>query len=189
MGEARKEILERLSSKGRKTNLPSPWRSRRGLEHLQKQFSEALEKVKGEVYQASDFEEAINIFGEVISDLNAKKIIVADEAPLSQIDFSRRFPDLEWYTIGQTDGNLRDFCASADVGLTSGDVALAETGSVVVSSGPGRSRAVSLLPPVHIVILPASKLLPDIFTWTTNRRGDMPSQVVIVSGPSKTADI
>ena len=189
MDKARKEILERLSSKGRKTNLPSPWRSRRGLENLQDQFSEALEKVKGEVYRASDFEEAINILGEVISELNAKKIVVADEAPLSQIDFSRRFLDIEWHTIGQTDGNLRDFCASADVGITSADVALAETGSVVVSSGPGRSRAASLLPPVHIVILSASKLLPDIFTWTANRRGDMPSQVVIVSGPSKTADI
>lgn len=149
----------------------------------------ALENVKGEVRLASDLDAAINILGEVISDLNAKKIVVSDEEPFHDIDFSTRFPEVDWHIVGKSNGNLRDFCASADVGLTSAEVALAETGSVVVSSGPGRSRAASLLPPGHVVILPTSKLLPDIFVWTRKRGRDMPSQVVIISGPSKTADI
>jgi L-lactate dehydrogenase complex protein LldG len=186
---ARKEILDRLSSSGRKTNMPYPWRSKREYENLQEQFAKALKNVKGEVHHASGLDEAWNVLGEVLSELGARKIVVNDENPLNQVDLVNRFPDLEWYQVGKTDGNLRDFCASADVGLTSADVALAETGSVLVSAGPGRSRAGSLLPPVHIVILPISKLVPDIFTWTANREREMSSQVVLISGPSKTADI
>jgi len=189
MINARKEILKQLSSKSRKTKRPSPWRSRHESENLQKRFSLALENVKGEIYLASDLEEVLSILGDVLLELNAKKIVVSDEKPFRDIDFSARFPEVEWHVVGKSNGNLRDFCNSADVGITSADVALAETGSVVVSSGPGRSRAASLLSPVHIVILPNSKLLPDIFTWTANRGDDIPSQVVIISGPSKTADI
>ncbi len=189
MNRARKEILERLFSVKPQIKLPSPWKSRREFENLQEQFSKALENVKGEVHLVSDLDEVIKIIGEIITELNAKKIVVSDEAPLTDIHISNRFPEVEWYNIGESNRNLRDFCASADIGITSAEVALAETGSIVVSTGPGRSRAVSLLPPAHVVILPTSKLLPDIFTWTANRGGDIPSQVVIISGPSKTADI
>jgi L-lactate dehydrogenase complex protein LldG len=43
---------------------------------------------------------------------------------------------------------------------------------------------------VHIALLPASRLLTDIFAWQETRRGDdWPANLVLVSGPSKTADI
>jgi L-lactate dehydrogenase complex protein LldG len=75
------------------------------------------------------------------------------------------------------------------VGLTSAEAAFAETGSIVVSSGPTRSRMVSLLPPIHIALVPTSKLTADIFTWAATRQGDLPANTVFISGPSKTADI
>lgn len=95
----------------------------------------------------------------------------------------------DWHITGHTPGNLRAFCASADVGLTGAEAALAETGSVVVSSGPGKSRLASLLPPVHIAFVATSQLTADIFTWTAARQGQLPANVVLISGPSKSADI
>ena len=75
------------------------------------------------------------------------------------------------------------------------DAALAETGTVVVSSGPGRSRLTTLLPPVHLALAPTSSLTNDIFTlvktstWRAARGGEMPAAMTLISGPSKTADI
>ena len=69
------------------------------------------------------------------------------------------------------------------------DAALAETGSLVVTSGAGKSRMATLLPPVHIAMLPESCLHMDLFTWTAAREGPLPANLTLISGPSKTADI
>jgi len=189
MPKARDEILQRLSTQGSKSKLPAFWNSKNNFRDLSAQLGKALKRVKGEVHQAADLDEAWDILEKILDDLNAKKIVVADDDPTTQINLPSRFSGREWFLVGTSEGDLRAFCASADVGLTSADVALAETGSVILSAGPGQSRAGSLLPPVHIVLLPTSKLIPDIITWSANRQGDMPSQLVIISGPSKTADI
>ncbi|MEZ4767250.1 MAG: LUD domain-containing protein [Caldilineales bacterium] len=60
---------------------------------------------------------------------------------------------------------------------------------MLVTSGPGRSRLVPLLPPVHIALAPTSRLTSDLFTWTAQRGGDVPSNLTLITGPSKTADI
>jgi L-lactate dehydrogenase complex protein LldG len=92
-------------------------------------------------------------------------------------------------TSAKRDTDWKTACETADVGLTSAEAAFAETGSIVVSSGANTSRMVSLLPPVHIAMVPESKLTADIFTWTAARKGSLPANTVFVSGPSKTADI
>jgi L-lactate dehydrogenase complex protein LldG len=76
-------------------------------------------------------------------------------------------------------------------GLTGADAGLAESGSVVLSHGPGRPRLASLAPEVHIALLPASRMVrslahllaadPGLVTRTAN--------LVVITGPSRTADI
>ena len=85
--------------------------------------------------------------------------------------------------------------AEARVGLTGVDAALASTGSLVLMSGPGRYRAASLLPSVHIAVVTAGQIVPDLESWMAAQRADgleplrRPSNVVIITGPSRTADI
>ncbi len=85
--------------------------------------------------------------------------------------------------------------ASVRVGLTGADAALAATGSVILSSGPGKPRTVSLLPDVHIVVITAGQIVPNLETWAADRRAQglddfrQTSSVMIISGPSRTADI
>jgi L-lactate dehydrogenase complex protein LldG len=81
--------------------------------------------------------------------------------------------------------------ASADVGLTGCDAAIAETGSLVLFSGPGRSRAVSLLPPVHIAVVRRDLLcfaMAEVFASHAARFDDS-AACTIITGPSRTADI
>jgi L-lactate dehydrogenase complex protein LldG len=55
--------------------------------------------------------------------------------------------------------------ARCAVGITGADAALASTGSLVLHTGQGRGRLTSLLPPVHIALVPAGRLVWDLAHW------------------------
>ncbi len=81
--------------------------------------------------------------------------------------------------------------ARASVGITGALAGLADTGSIVLTSGPTRPRLASLLPPTHIGLLPVADLYPSLPDFLAAQpdvvhRG---SNVVIITGPSRTADI
>jgi L-lactate utilization protein LutC len=178
-----------LRKQARDVNPPSPWRSGRNFESLAGRFAEALTAAKGEVLQARDLEEALNCISDVLREIEARSAVANDHPILEAIAPPDRWPDVNWHVVGRTEGDARAFSAAADVGLSVADAALAETGTVVVSSGPGRSRLTGLLPPVHLVLVPTSCLTVDLFTWTAGRQRTLPSAVTLISGPSKTADI
>jgi len=77
----------------------------------------------------------------------------------------------------------------ADIGITDVDAGLAETGSIVLRSDAARSRGTFLVPPIHIAIVFADQILPDLLDYWTKFPGPPPTSLVFVSGPSKTADI
>lgn len=82
---------------------------------------------------------------------------------------------------------------SADIGISSTDFAIAETGSLAVRAQPGQERAISLVPPVHIAIVARDQIIPDLFDLfrelSTRELSLLPSNVTLISGPSKTGDI
>ena len=195
---ARAEILSRLAAQRRQADHPPARRSARSFADLRERFSQSLRAAKGEVRSAPDLAAGWCEVDAVLDEVGAESVVVNRESPVDSVDISRRWPDRRCYLAGGTDvGDLRAACAGADVGLSGAEAALAETGTVVVSSGVGRSRLVSLLPPVHVVMVPTSKLTVDLFTWTAGRGdrgglvggGTIPANIVLVSGPSKTADI
>jgi L-lactate dehydrogenase complex protein LldG len=85
--------------------------------------------------------------------------------------------------------------AEVDLGITYAHAALIDSGSLVVVAGPNTPRAVSLLPAVHLCLIPRSALLPDVSALpnilNTHRTpdGQLPSCLNLISGPSSTADI
>jgi L-lactate dehydrogenase complex protein LldG len=87
----------------------------------------------------------------------------------------------------------RERMLAADLGITSASFAIAETGSLVMTSRPGQERLASLLPPVHIAIVERAQILPDLFDLFAefHRAGydNLPSNVALITGPSKTGDI
>lgn len=78
------------------------------------------------------------------------------------------------------------------VGVTGAFAALAETGTLMLVSGPQTPASVSLLPETHIAFVPASRVLPYMEdAWDRARRayGQLPRSVNFISGPSRTGDI
>jgi len=77
------------------------------------------------------------------------------------------------------------------LGITGAEAAFAETGTIVVRSGPGQPRMASLVPLVHVAVLRRERIFRSASHWAADpsaRMGDG-SNVVFITGPSKTADI
>lgn len=87
-------------------------------------------------------------------------------------------------------GNTDD-PATADIGITGADYALAATGTLVMLASKENPRKYSLLPPVHIAVVDERKLLASVDELFTIVRmpADMTSSMVLITGPSRTADI
>ena len=81
--------------------------------------------------------------------------------------------------------------AAASAGLTDALGALADTGTLVVASGPARPRFASLLPPMHIALLPVARLYPDLPAFLAAHPDiiEVGSNVVLITGPSRSSDI
>lgn len=98
-------------------------------------------------------------------------------------------------TSPEEHGRLRAAAAAADFGLTGVDLALAETGSLVLRSGPGRPRSTSLLPAYHVAVFDRGALVEtlaqvSVFLEAWHAREDGLGGVInFITGPSRTADI
>ena len=77
--------------------------------------------------------------------------------------------------------------AHADVGISLAWGAVAETGSLILPSTG--TRAVQLLPPVHIIWVPAGRVFARLEDALLELRAELPAGVGLHSGPSKSADI
>ncbi len=86
---------------------------------------------------------------------------------------------------------LREICAIADIGITSADYALADTGTLVLLSTPCEARMISLLPPAHIAVVPRNRILTglDELLSVLPDPAAASSSMVLITGPSRTADI
>jgi len=83
---------------------------------------------------------------------------------------------------------ITDDLSRAEVGITTADFAVAETGTLVLGVGPGRARGVSLLPPLHVAVLPEDRIACTLFDLLPRLEG-LPSALSFITGPSRTADI
>ncbi|CAA7613175.1 conserved hypothetical protein [Candidatus Terasakiella magnetica] len=78
-----------------------------------------------------------------------------------------------------------------DAALTTAEAAIAQTGSLVLWPSADEPRLMSLLPPIHVALVAEETLadsLAEILT-AQNWAASMPTNAVLISGPSKTADI
>ena len=92
---------------------------------------------------------------------------------------------------------LRQSFIDADMGITGANVAIAETGSLVIVSNEGNGRLVSTLPPVHVAILGIEKIvatmedaLSALKVLSKSGTGQqLTTYISYITGPSRTADI
>lgn len=84
-----------------------------------------------------------------------------------------------------------EFFADIHAGFTDVRCGIAHTGTLMLFPTPNEPRSQSLVPPVHICLFDASKMYNTFHDAMHGEKmaDGMPTNVVLVSGPSKTADI
>jgi L-lactate dehydrogenase complex protein LldG len=138
------------------------------IQDLEARFREQFVYLKGEIIETSDQLRAF---------LGNFPAIATDGSELVR------------EAVGEATSALRN----CDIGVTGCDCLVARTGSIFVSTRSAGGRALSVLPPVHLVIARRDQLLPDLpaaFALLRQRYGHRwPSQLTLITGPSRTADI
>ena len=92
---------------------------------------------------------------------------------------------------GSSSPIAKDDLFKVDVGITGAQAGIAETGTLVLDSSVERNRLVSLVPPIHIAILDASKIFLTLGeTLAALHSGpEISPAITFITGPSRTADI
>jgi len=90
--------------------------------------------------------------------------------------------DLRWPDCGS------QAAAGAAVGVVRAVAAAAQTGTALLRADDNRGRAASLLPPACVLVIDAGTIVDTLGDYLRGT-GDLPSQLVAVTGPSRSADI
>lgn len=131
---------------------------------------------------ASDLRAAL---ADLVRAENVRKAVTWQTPDLQQLGVAALLAELGVELVSPLAG--KHALAECDLGITSADAALPETGTLLLRSTPDRPRAVSLLPRVHLAIVQPSVLQPDLGPALARVSGE--GYWVFVTGPSRTADI
>jgi L-lactate dehydrogenase complex protein LldG len=165
-------------------------------------FRRELTALFGSVHVTESRDEALAKARSILTDAGAEQVLTWDEAqlPLAGVHAALRQSGLEPLSSGvlaaaDRQARLLDLDA-VPACLTGADAAVAESGSFALVNGPGRGRLASLLPPLHVALLPAARIvrsLPEAMDLLMSHFGPAlfgeRSNLVFVTGPSRTADI
>ena len=154
-------------------------------------FKQNLEAVDGHCIVAHSKGEIAGALTQIISTLQktklrAQRIAISDAPELERL---MHMTDLEIEELGVAPSVSEIF--GFDVGITTAQAAIAETGTLVLDSARERHRLVSLVPPVHIAIVDAATIygsLGETLSMLQNGKELTPA-VTFITGPSRTADI
>ncbi len=191
--------------------------SAENIEALTGKFVEEAVLVGGLVHRAADAEEARNHLKGIIEKCEAKLVVRWDDPLLAELGLDdvmkkagvevitenlRILADAEegGYAPPEKIEEARAFVkqklAQADLGITGAQYAIAETGTLVLSAGEGRGRAVSALPPVHVAVVKTENLVSsmgELLPLASGSQGrDIPTMescLYFITGPSRTGDI
>lgn len=160
-----------------------PARSRQAHPDLVALFISNLEREFGTVTRVSDAGAVPEAIADYLAAQNLpSELLVAPHPELRAIPWHTR--PLLTLREGRADG-------SEQVSVQHAFAGIAETGTMMFPSGPGRPTTLNLLPDTEIAVLRADMIVgPYEDAWDMLRaQGPMPRNVMLITGPSRSADI
>jgi|TARA_B100001121_G_scaffold288419_2_gene286524 L-lactate dehydrogenase complex protein LldG len=155
-------------------------------------FRRAIESVHGEVHLCRETDWVDRLAG-LLRARGARNLLLGRNHPVSEAVRASTHPDLPPLRVYDRpiEQWQPELFNDVDAGLTSTRGGIAETGSLILWPTPDEPRLLSLVPPIHVAVLYASELYPTLYdamhaqAWAAG----MPTNALLISGPSKTADI
>jgi L-lactate dehydrogenase complex protein LldG len=154
-------------------------------------FKTNLEAVNGHCVIAQTELEIVHALTRIISELkhtqlNPRRIALSDAKGLERLV---RLVAVQIDEVAVTPSSSEMF--DVDVGITTAQAAIAETGTLVLDSSREQNRLISLVPPVHIAIVEATNVYSTLGETLSLLQSDeeISPVVTFITGPSRTADI
>jgi L-lactate dehydrogenase complex protein LldG len=203
----RAEFLESIrhrtrTGKYKPTHAPDvAWTSKEGrpresppIEDPPARFLEELEALGGHGKRAANLDEARGYILSLARERGARLLVRWDVEELEELGVDGPLQEAGTEVVIWRDlEDFREVAARADIGLSTAEWAIADTGSLVLTSGLGKGRTVTLLPPTYVALLPADRVLrtvPEaIEKYARDAAGELPANVVFHTGPSRSGDI
>jgi L-lactate dehydrogenase complex protein LldG len=152
-------------------------------------------------FKKTDFAGLSDMLKSTIKAHDGNKVLAANDRRNKEYGLDVVFDDLKlegvdvrlWDSAIGTENQV--FAEQADIGITFSEITLAESGTITLFNDKDNGRSISLLPRVHIVVIPKSTLVPRMTQAVkqiheANKRGrEVSSCVSFISGPSNSADI
>ncbi len=193
MNEARDRILGRLRA-NRLQAAPEPQAYRKPLgwdrERRIAEFTERMQAVRGEVHRVAR-ERWVDWIKQEIPGRGLRRALVGGGSVGEQ--FARDAADA--FDIRRYQSPIeqwkQELFEDIDFAITGTRGGLAESGSLVLWPDPDEPRLMSLVPPLHIALLEADRLFENFAQLIAAEHWSqgMPTNALLISGPSKTADI
>lgn len=155
-------------------------------------FEKMIESVHGEVHHCTE-DGWMDRLAEVLGTRGARNLLIPKQHEIGQALRNAGRDDLPELLI--YDEPIESWQAhlfnEVDAAITSTRGGIAETGSLILWPTPDEPRLMSLVPPVHVAVLKASELYTTFHDaiHAQNWAAGMPTNALLISGPSKTADI
>jgi L-lactate dehydrogenase complex protein LldG len=166
---------------------------------LRDKMAEEVDAVGGKAFRVPDLPAARELLASLLEEAAAKSALCWEHEVLRQLGLdeflaSRGVVLHSYESLSAFDSATRRATMLAcDIGISSVDCAIAETGTLMVCSRPGQERVASLLPLMHVAIVQRRQIVPDLIDafGILHERGldKLPSNTTFITGPSKTGDI
>ena len=172
-------------------------RSAAARQELSERFQERGAEIRLQVHCAADFEAAAGIIADITRGAQPefstdKQIIQHAGQECAALNLAERLAGdgVAVHTVVPGDPEARDKTAASFIGITVADWGIAESATVVQITEPEKARSTSLVPSIHIALLPVERILADLSELQAVLQDRPPaSSYVLISGPSKTGDI
>jgi len=161
-------------------------------DELLSRFTAEVERLTGKVYPVPSAQAAIDQILALIGD--DRRVLTGDNLPLPELARALQEHGVEPVTAnirGEAHPQLSTL-EPIRIGLTGAVAGLASTGTIVLSTAQTGARFVSLLPQIHIALLPKARLYPTPEAWIAaggKNAIQEASSVFFITGPSRTSDI
>jgi len=159
---------------------------------LKEVFIESARLIRADIIETTQTN-LLDTLTELIKEIPPEKVLSSIERGNTEWDAWLQANTTTWNpTLGSK--NIQH-AEQATVGLTYCDHALAESGTVVLLNENNKGRSVSLLPEIHVVLIPTNSIIPRLqksMTMLSERikQGKpIPTCINFITGPSNSADI
>ncbi|MBM4452432.1 MAG: lactate utilization protein [Chloroflexi bacterium] len=174
---------------------------------LVEQFKASVSLTGAILYQAKDTQDAREYILKLAQERNIKNAVetksnlasnmeLAKHLEKSGISITETSPDSA-IAIDVDKHALRDKYINADLGISEADIAIAETGTLVLIGNDGSTRLGAVLPRIHLTLLDTRNLVETLDDATARvkslpqkkTKGKMPAYITYLTGRNTTADI